>query len=416
MGKKGKSYDDVVSQIYGRQKFTGRMSLEPITKLMERLDNPHRDVPMIHVAGTNGKGSTTTMIAAILEAAGYRVGTYTSPHLTDFRERIQVNGEPVTAEQVQTYYEEIVAQDIQLSFFECTTALAFIHFAEEDVDVAVIETGLGGRLDATNIVTPELSIITNVARDHTKWLGETPEQIAYEKAGIIKDGVPVLSGAVGAPQNVIEAVADQRQADLFPVEQQTNLVQERSQGMIVELDGVGIQTPILGVYQLQNMDTAITACNLLDGFTVSPQHVEEGLTSVQLEGRMERIANHPLVLFEGAHNPAGMKEAARSIQRMQNGKTITVVSIMGDKDYPGMMKRVEEFSDLIILSEAEMDRAADPHDLAACIQETDYEIQPDVRQTWETALELAGDDDTIVFTGSLYFIGDVKKTLDEMWC
>ncbi len=411
--------EDVVSQIYDLQKFTGRMSLEPITTVMDALGEPHQSFPAVHIAGTNGKGSTATMIAQVLEAAGYRVGIYTSPHLTDFRERIRVNGEPISMDQVERYYTEITAaaEDTEITFFECITALAFMHFAREEVDIAVIETGLGGRLDATNILDPALTVITNVARDHTNYLGETPEQIAYEKAGIIMEETPVVSGAEGEPADVVEAVAEQKAAEVVPVDDSVSHEEHTTDGLSVSLADTTVETDLLGTYQVENMNVAVTACRQLAdaGFDISTDDMVDGLSTVELEGRMECVAEHPLILFEGAHNPAGMEAAAETINDLQQGRTITVTSIMGDKDYEAMMERIESFSDLIILSEAVIDRAADPEDLAECVDSTDYEIEPSIRRILEKALELADDDDTIVFTGSLYFIGDVKRTLDEMW-
>lgn len=411
--------EDAVSQIDNLQKFAGRMSLEPITAVMDALGDPQRTFPAIHIAGTNGKGSTATMIAAILEEAGYRVGVYTSPHLTDFRERIRVNGEPISLDRIRSYYIEVAAaaEETDLTFFECITALAFMHFAREDVDIAVIETGLGGRLDATNIIDPELAVITNVARDPTNYLGETPEQVAYENAGIITEGTPVVSGVEGDPADVVEAVAEQRAAEIISVQETVSCEDHSTDGLAVSIADDTMEADLLGTYQVDNMNVAVTACRTLDegDFDVSTEDIVDGLRSVKLEGRMECIAERPLVLFEGAHNPAGIQAAADTITDLKKGRTITVTSIMGGKDYEAMMQEIESFSDLIILSEAGIDRAANPEDLAACINATDYEVEPSIRRVLEKTLQMADDNDTIVFTGSLYFVGDVKQTLDEMW-
>lgn len=417
-GKSYDSYEEVVSRIYELQKFAGRMSLEPITAVMDDLGGPHREFPAVHIAGTNGKGSTASMIAEILEAAGYSVGTYTSPHLMDFRERIRVGGEPIPEEAVAAYYEDITehADPSSITFFECTTALAFMHFAAEDVDIAVVEAGLGGRLDATNILDPELSIITNVAQDHTNYLGETPEQIAYEKAGIITEDTPVVTGADGDPATVVEAVADKQDARIVPVSDTVALEEQAVEGLSVTIEEDTVETPVRGDYQIDNMNAAVTACRTLDGFDVTMDHIVDGLSTVRLEGRMECVSEHPLVLFEGAHNPSGMSAASGAIQDLQKGRTIAVVSIMGDKDYGAMMQHVESFADLIIVSRADIDRAADPNDLTDCIDTTDHEIEPDIRRTLEKTLQMADEEDTIVFTGSLYFVGDVKQELSEMWC
>lgn len=414
MGK-GKSYEDIVEDIYALQKFTGRMSTQPITELMARLDDPHHDFSSVHIAGTNGKGSTALILSAILQEAGYCVGTYTSPHLVDFRERVQVNGDPIRPEQVRKYYDEIAAEDKDISFFEFTTALAFMHFAAEDVDIAIIETGIGGRLDATNILDPDVAIITNVSADHTTVLGETPEQIAYEKAGIIKEETPVVCGAEGEPRGVIEQVAVSKDADVYDVEAYVDMSRDWETGnLMLHMGECTFKTDIVADYQVENINTALTACDLLGSFDISVQDARRALALLDIEGRMEQFAEHPQVLLDGAHNPAGMKHAARTIKDVQRGRTISVVSVMGDKNYEPMLEEVESFSDLIIVSQADIGRAAAPEDLAACVEETDVEIEPDIRRTIEKSLEIAGEEDTIVFTGSLYFIGDVKWTIEEM--
>jgi dihydrofolate synthase/folylpolyglutamate synthase len=415
MGEMDESYEDVVDDIYALQKSLGRMSLQPIIDMMQQLDDPHTAFRSVHIAGTNGKGSTTRILAAMLEEAGYTVGTYTSPHLMDFRERVRVNGDPIPPDRVATYYQEIAEQDIDLSFFEFTTALAFMHFAEEDIDIAVIEAGIGGRLDATNIITPDVSVITNVSEDHENWLGETPEQIAYEKAGIIKEQTPIVCGASGSPRNVIEEVAAEQDAPLHVVEDRIDAErQEESAGLTVTVADKTFETDIIADYQVDNINTAMTACDLIKDYAVASDDMQRALAMLEIDGRMERIADHPLVLLDGAHNPSGMRQAAQTIEELQQGKTITVTSIMGDKNYASMMDEIESFADLILVSEADIDRAAEPDDLADCITDTDYEVEPEIRETVRKALELASAEDTIVFTGSLYFIGDVKWTIEQM--
>lgn len=414
MGR-GNSYSDVVDAIYELEKFSGKITLDPITDAMEELGNPQDTYPAVHVAGTNGKGSTTTLLARILEEAGYTVGTYTSPHLTDFRERIAVDGEEISHETVVEQYEALQETDADLSFFEFTTALAFLHFAEEDVDIAVFEAGLGGRMDATNIIDPEASVITNVAQDHTKWLGETPEQIAYEKAGIIKSGKPVISGASGEPQTVIETVAEKQGASVVEIEDHVEEQDTEHHNLVVDWHGRDIDTLLMGRYQVDNINTALTACKQLEDFAITDDAVIEALQNVVIPGRMEKMSDNPLLLLEGAHNAAGMETAAETFEEVSEGRTITVTSIMADKNYEAMMETVESFSDLVFVSEADIDRAAAPETLADCIESTDYEIERNIRRTVTKTLQMADAEDTIIFTGSLYFIGDVTQVIDDMW-
>lgn len=411
----GDAHDTVIEEIYRLERFKGRITVDPIRDVMDALDNPQDEFAAIHIAGTNGKGSTAHILSRILQEAGYTVGTYTNPHLTDIRDRITVDGEQITYSEIEDHYDRIAAQNVDLSFFECTTAMAFCQFAAEDVDIAVVETGLGGRLDATNILDPTLAVITNVAKDHTNMLGETPEQIAHEKAGIIKEQTPVVSGAAGSPQTVIERIATQQNAPLHTVDSRAALIEAGSDMLALDIDGEQYETPLLAEYQVDNINTALTAVDCLDTFTVTDDAVRNALETVQVPGRMEKIADQPLVVLDGAHNPAGMERAVETFDRIRQGKTIAVVSIMDDKPYDTMLATLEDCVDLILVTEAAIDRAADPADLAASIAETDCEIIQDRTDAVVTALEIADADDTVLFTGSLYFVGDIKQTVDALW-
>ncbi|MFB6167118.1 MAG: folylpolyglutamate synthase/dihydrofolate synthase family protein, partial [Candidatus Nanohaloarchaea archaeon] len=200
-------YDEVVDRIYDLEKFRGDIALDPIRKAVARMGDPQEDFASVHVAGTNGKGSTATILASVLQEAGYTTGLFTSPHLVDFRERMRVDGEKITKDEVVERFSSVESTDVELSFFEAMTAMAFDHFSREDVDVAVVETGMGGEVDATNVIQPEASVITNVAREHTKWLGESREEIAGKLAGVVKEGTPVVSGAEGDARKVIREAA-----------------------------------------------------------------------------------------------------------------------------------------------------------------------------------------------------------------
>lgn len=401
-------YSEVVDEIYELEKFRGKISLEPIQQLSSELGDPQEEFEAVHVAGTNGKGSTATMLAAALEAAGYRTGLFTSPHLTDFRERIQINGENISARAVIDHYRRIADTDVDISFFECMTAIAFQHFAQEEVDIAVIETGMGGRVDATNVVEPEVSVITNVAKEHTRWLGETPEQIAYEIAGIIEENVPVVSGVDGSPGEVVEAVADERGADLVPVEDRVTPLS--AVPLVLEWDGETIETCVAGRYQAENVNTVLAALDELER-EVPSEAVRTMLASVEMPGRMESMRKDPLLLLDGAHNPAAVAKLRETLSAVDSGKTVVVTSIMADKDYPAMLSTIEEIADLVILSEAEIDRAARPDELASHVDAVDSETIPSIPEALETAMRVAGKEGTVLVTGSLYFVGDVKKVM-----
>ncbi|MDY6766273.1 MAG: cyanophycin synthetase, partial [Candidatus Nanohaloarchaea archaeon] len=278
------------------------------------------------------------------------------------------------------------------------------------VDVAVVETGMGGRLDATNIVDPMLSVITNVAREHTTVLGETPEQIAYEIAGII-DTAPVVSGATGEPSDVIDAVAEAAEVPVNEVPGRASIVHDDRQALTLAIDGTPVETGLLGRYQVDNVDTVLEAVETIP-LPVPDAAVRDALGGVQIPGRMEPVADAPLVLLDGAHNPAAVDRLPATLDRIDCDTVVAVVSIMADKEYGEMLSTIDGFADDIILSEAGIDRAADPADLAAAL-----DAEPVVESSIPAALRAAADTaaprDAVLVTGSLYFVGDVKETIEQ---
>lgn len=349
--------------------------LENTRTLDAHFKHPHRRYDTIHVAGTNGKGSCSHILAAILQSAGYRVGLYTSPHLLDFRERIRVNGEPVSEEFVVRFVERERAffEPLEASFFEVTTAMAFLYFAEQKVDVAVIETGLGGRLDCTNVITPKLSIITNVSLDHTRILGGTIPQIAVEKAGIIKENIPVLIGEVTEETRpVFTEKAYKEHAPLFFAEDDPLLVEAgaASKGgwdyracspfmpeeriLIYDNPYLSQQPPLMdlvhfhgelgGDAQIKNTETVLHAVQLLyrAGFAIYKEHLMEGFAQVKsltgLRGRWEQVASDPQVVCDTGHNPAGMSYVVEQLSRQSYDTLRMVVGMVNDKDIDGILK------------------------------------------------------------------------------
>jgi dihydrofolate synthase/folylpolyglutamate synthase len=290
--------------------------------LCQILDNPEQKIKPIHVAGTNGKGSTCHMLASIFQEAGYKVGIYSSPHLKDFRERIKINGEMISEEEVINFVNTFKTkfEAIQLSFFEWTTGLAFYHFAQHKVDVAIIETGLGGRLDSTNVITPELGIITNIGLDHVNILGDTLEKIAFEKAGIIKAHMPVLIGEKHPKTHaVFETVATQKNAPLHYAQTHT------------------YPTDLLGSYQTNNVNTAVSACNLLaPAWAISNEHIAQGLQNVVkntgLMGRWQVLAHQPKILCDVGHNAHGIQLVVEQLHNENYEHLHMVLGFVNDKD------------------------------------------------------------------------------------
>ena len=292
----------------------------------QHLGQPHLRFPSVHVAGTNGKGSTSHMIASVLQAAGYKTGLYTSPHLKDFRERIRVNGEPVSEDDVVDFIEANKAflEKHQLSFFELTVGMAFDHFAKEGVDIAVIEVGLGGRLDSTNIICPVVSVITNIGLDHTQFLGDTLPQIAAEKAGIIKRGIPVVVGETQAEvAPVFREVARKLEAPLYFAD---NLMQE------------AYLTDLKGIYQQRNVRTAVQTISILqqNGYAIAKRDIEFGLShvvsSTGLKGRWQILRSQPKVICDTAHNKEGLELVMEQLRREKYRHLHLVLGFVKEKD------------------------------------------------------------------------------------
>ena len=320
--------------------------LERMQQMCEAIGNPQRYIRTIHVGGTNGKGSTTSLIASVLTAAGYKVGLFTSPHLVDFRERIRINGEMISEEEVVSFVERTrpLIESVGPSFFEYTTLMAFEHFHTHEVDYAVIEVGLGGRLDSTNVILPKLSIITNISLDHTQYLGNTLEAIAYEKAGIIKEGVQaVIGNAGGSVRELFERVADERHAPITFCEDEHTIKQydELHPGMRLDTVDYGlIETPLSGDAQLENVHTVLTALRILDDKVLdtplSHEEVARGFAELYklsgLRGRWETISTDPRIVCDTAHNPAGIAVVAHQLEEESYDHLYIIVGMSADKD------------------------------------------------------------------------------------
>lgn len=303
-----------------------KKNLTNILGFSKKLNNPHLDLKAIHVAGTNGKGSTSHMMASILQEAGYKVGLYTSPHLKDFRERIRIDGKEIPEDAVVGFIDEnrSFLEDHKLSFFEMSVGMAFDHFSREKVDIAVIEVGLGGRLDSTNIITPILSVITNIGKDHVQMLGDTLEEIAFEKAGIIKPGIPVVIGENQVEtKGVFKETARRLNSEIIFSE---------------DLESENYSSDLTGDYQVKNIQTVVTAILKLkdSGFDISEEHIYKGLLKVKentgLRGRWDILQTNPKVICDTAHNAEGLVYVLRQLLKEDFGKLHIVLGVVNDKD------------------------------------------------------------------------------------
>ena len=350
------NYDEAVAYLYARLPMFTRdgasafkKDLTNTLRLCEALENPHQQFKSVHIAGTNGKGSTSHMLAAILQAAGYKTGLYTSPHLLDFRERIRVNGEMISQQAVADFVNDnlTMIEDVQPSFFEVTVAMAFDHFAKERVDIAVVETGLGGRLDSTNVITPLLSVITNIGYDHTNMLGNTLQEIANEKAGIIKSGVPVVVGE-WQPEvaGVFERVANEKGSNLLFASQLWKARVRQTDSLYLYLDiehrqkeeMLELQMDLKGSYQVKNAATVLCAVDVLKnvGIVIKESDITYALQHVQqftgLMGRWQTLSDYPLVICDTGHNVDGWREILANISATPYHSLHVVIGMMRDKD------------------------------------------------------------------------------------
>ncbi|MBX3369062.1 MAG: bifunctional folylpolyglutamate synthase/dihydrofolate synthase [Nitrospira sp.] len=420
------TYPATVQFLYGLQLHGIKLGLETIRTLLARVGDPHRRYPVLHIGGTNGKGSTAAMTASILQASGHRVGLYTSPHLIDFRERIRVNGEMIPESRVIHGVELLraaSAPDLAPTFFEFTTALAFHHFAECQVDVVVLEVGLGGRFDATNVVEPLAAAITTIGLDHEAYLGSTTEAIAMEKAGIIKPGVPVVLGRIGEPASrVIEERASTVGAPVLRLDRDFRC--EGSSPTDCGYTGFGLRLdhlscPLQGRFQLDNLACSLALIELAHerGVTVTETSVRAGLQQVAWEGRLEIVGQEPTVMVDGAHNPAAATVLAEYLSEWKRvrpaARLCLIVGMMRDKHPREFLAPLLPLIDTLILTQADLPRAALGSELRLLLEHDApfAQVAPTPSDALAMAKHSAAASDVVCVTGSLMLVGEIKALL-----
>jgi dihydrofolate synthase / folylpolyglutamate synthase len=436
-----RDYDQALSYLYRLQKFGIKFGLSKTENLLKAFNNPHRRLNCLHIAGSNGKGSVAAMLASIYSRAGYKVGLFTSPHLVDFRERFQINGRLISKSRTLDLIREIREKADQKeppTFFEFVTAMALIYFFREKVDLAVMEVGLGGRLDATNIIDPLITVITTIALEHQDYLGKTLEKIAWEKAGIIKPGVPLVTGVDQKKvQEQIEAICRERQAPMYLAGRDfrtRKLGQGRFSyfGFLISdfgIDGTenenknpqsairnpplkGLQLALPGDYQIKNAALVLAVVGLLQGkYPVKERKIREGLRRVSWPGRMELLSESPRIVLDGAHNPGAMKTLAETLPKsFFYRKLFLVFGMMKDKNIKQTLNHITPLTQRILLTRAEYDRSADPEDLKQFFKEyrPRPRVFPTIPQAITRALKEAGPEDLILITGSLFVVGEAR--------
>jgi dihydrofolate synthase/folylpolyglutamate synthase len=415
------AYHQSLDYLYSLEKFGMIFGLTQVERILNAIGNPHREIQTIHIGGTNGKGSTAAMMSSILQKEGYRVGLYTSPHLIRFTERIKVNGEEIKEEEVAALAEwmkkEIEAAGITppFTFFDFTTAMALHYFNQKLVDLAVLEVGLGGRLDSTNVVDPLISVITNIAKDHEAYLGKTILKIAREKAGIIKKGRPLITAAT-QPQvlRLFSKICQEKGSPCFRIGKE--FLYTRAEDEDFDYEGIhrklwGIHLNLKGAHQVINATTALGAMEVLEelGYCVSTEAMVDGLAGVDWPGRLQMVSSSPRVVLDGAHNPAGVLALKESLKKeFQYQHLILLVGIMNDKDIRSMLRLLAPMADTIILTQPHTERATPPSLLKKAMGQNGKkaEIAEDLKEAIQRGLSLTREEDLLCITGSLYTVGE----------
>lgn len=438
------SYSDTINYLYSLQKYGIKLGLDNTVKLLSCFNNPQASFKSVHIAGTNGKGSTSAMAASILQSAGFKVGLFTSPHLVSFTERIKVNNEQITESEAVELTDEIRdavsrIKDFSPTFFEVVTVMGFLYFKRKNVDWAVIETGMGGRLDATNVLIPEVSVITSISYDHKDFLGETISAIAEEKAGIIKNGIPVVtSEQEPAVMDVIKKKADEKGSGLFIYGKDFSVTTKKEDinGSLFDYRGdmelEGLEIFLAGRHQILNAALAVKTSEVLIkksallAARLTAEVIKSGIKNTEWHGRLEFISDNPPILIDGAHNPSASSVLADSLRNNfldTYRRIILIMGIMADKDIKGIMAPLLPLASEIIFTSPSYERAASPERLAECASSLGF-TNIHIARTVEDAIGMATErsalsvqrsatkkPELIVITGSFYTIGEAKEVL-----
>ena len=413
------SMQDPLEHRHGLKSIDIRLDLGPISRLLNRFNNPQNTYSTILVGGTNGKGSIAAMVASVLSRGGYRIGLYTSPHLIDVRERIRVDGNMIFPEEMDELIKEVKSLSTEnLTYFEFLTAVAFLYFYQKRVDLAVLEVGMGGRLDATNVVTPLISVISNISLDHGEYLGNRLEDIAWEKGGIIKNGGNCITAVKQRHVfKFLEGVCHKRGAKLFKLGREIK-VDIHNQGSF-SYRGMRnrynqLVCPLKGRHQIDNAALAVGVIEYVatKGFEVEKDAVFTGIRDVRWEGRLEILRYAPMVLVDGAHNTAGASVLSNALtEEFFYKKLILIFGVLNDKDYRTMLKKLIPRANRVILTKPDSERALPPESIVPIARQysSQIEIIENSHEALTKAISIADRDDLICITGSLYLVGEMKR-------
>lgn len=417
-------YSETLETIYRLRGGMIDLRLDRMDRALALFDHPEKQFPSLHIAGTNGKGSTSAMLHAVLSQAGYRTGLYTSPHLASFTERIRIGDREITPDEVVALAGEIRGRiesaGVQLTFFEFVTAMAFIYFARRALDVAVIEVGLGGRLDATNVITPLACAITTVSKDHEAYLGPDELSIGREKGGIIKPGVPVACGKVSAPvAELLAGIARERGAQAYFLGSDFGF-SLKNEGLF-DYTGIkqhysNVELALRGRHQRANGSVALAALELVqDRLPVGEEALRRGLQTVRWPGRLEVMLEQPTVILDGAHNTEGVRALIDEMNELRRGRKVRLLfATMADKEWQLMLRALAPAVDEIVFTRVQMERSADPRQLAEYVGGRTPRAIEDSRAALRAVLSEAAPQDIVLVAGSLYLLGEVRPMLVDI--
>jgi dihydrofolate synthase/folylpolyglutamate synthase len=414
-------YKDALRFLYSLQKYGIKFGLSKTENLLKAMGNPEKGLKFVHIAGTNGKGSVAAYLNSVLQEAGYRVGLYTSPHLVSFQERMKICSRAISRQDVVRLTNEIKKIMIKKeppTFFEAITAMAFKYFADMRVDIVILETGMGGRLDATNVITPEFSIITNISLEHQEFLGSTLLDIAREKAGIIKPYLPLITGVTQSEVvTLFEDICNRINSDIYRIYKDFQM--EYKGGLYnyygIKKDYLALKSGLCGRFQKNNLALSLAGVEILNdkGFKISDDAVKKGISHAFWPGRMHFISDNPRILLDGAHNVDAMLSLKNSLKDLEFKRLILVIGVLGDKDVKNILKIIVPEADFIIYTRPVYFRALEPDELKNQYSpQGEYLIVPNLKEAIYVAREKAKEGDLILITGSLFTVGEALSIID----
>ncbi len=426
------SKEGILNYLFGLSETGIKLGLDNVTRLLAEFGDPHLSIPSIHIAGTNGKGSVAAMTESICRSSGIKTGLFTSPHLLDFSERIRVKGKPISLPNLKEIVQRIhnTAQKLNLTptFFEFTTVIAFIYFAEQKTEINILEVGLGGRLDATNVCQPEIAVITSISKDHTQYLGDDLQQIAFEKASIIKNRGTVLANISDESIfKIIKDMAIEKSATLFRQgsDFQVRILDTNTHEQKIEFEETNykissLRLPLLGKHQAENAGLALKICRILSETfpSITTKTCTEGLNSTHWPGRLEVWSQKPLIILDCAHNPSAVKNLTETLGKTfpVKGKRKAIFGVMKDKPVKEMMEILSQWADQLILVKPEVDRSETPEQLKVILgKQNNLEITiiPEIGKAIEAIESIVQDDDIVCITGSLHTVSEAKTYFEK---